>query len=333
MNPIRSVKNQYRGVNAHLHSYLQKTASWKKFHGNYITFMLAAMQAALIPMGYLAQSDSSLQIRLKNTSLGEPESDLAIYDRDPLRPSLPLSPLAASEGVLVMSAPAAIAPHRLQEKPFRAISIYRLVPDEDIGEPVAWIEVLSPTNKGEHDDARVYQSKREKLIMGGVVFVEIDFLHETPPTFYGLPDYHTHKRRRSQPDAHPYRIAIVDPRPTFDDGKVYIKEFDVDDPIPSMTIPLNGDDVLHFDFGAPYKRTYEEIMLGMTYVDYARFPERFERYSEADQARIARRMLAVHQAYQSGQNLEGDPLPVDDIPLETALEAVRALLPETTQKS
>ncbi len=35
MPPIRTVKNQYRGVNAHLHSRLQHDAGWEPFHKYY----------------------------------------------------------------------------------------------------------------------------------------------------------------------------------------------------------------------------------------------------------------------------------------------------------
>jgi hypothetical protein len=92
-----------------------------------------------------------------------------------------------------------------------------------------------------------------------------------------------------------------------------------------MTIPLAGEDTLTFDFGAAYRKTFSEMLYGNE-VDYAEFPLYFERYSEADQARIASRMLAVLKAAQSGVNLETHaPLPAETLPLEEVLSQLEAL--------
>ena len=36
MEPMRSVRNQYLGINAHLHSYWQAVRGWNNFHNPYI---------------------------------------------------------------------------------------------------------------------------------------------------------------------------------------------------------------------------------------------------------------------------------------------------------
>jgi hypothetical protein len=103
-----------------------------------------------------------------------------------------------------------------------------------------------------------------------------------------------------------------------------VHEFDVDTPIPTMTVPLSGDDLLDFDFDAPYQRTFEAATYGAYLVDYAQLPMEFERYSRADQMRIARRMLAVMEAVRDGVDLAAIPAPLDvkDVTLEDALEAL-----------
>ena len=66
--PIRSRKNQYRGVNARLHSVLQADASWDSFHSNYISDLAEAIDGQL-PTGYLVNLVRSSQPnKLNNVS-------------------------------------------------------------------------------------------------------------------------------------------------------------------------------------------------------------------------------------------------------------------------
>ena len=91
-----------------------------------------------------------------------------------------------------------------------------------------------------------------------------------------------------------------------------------------MKIPLNGDDVLTFDFGVPYRKTFEEIYLG-DQVDYSVLPLNFERYRPQDQARIAGRMLNVLEAHRDGKDLESGPFSVIPISLDEALVNIASL--------
>jgi hypothetical protein len=90
-----------------------------------------------------------------------------------------------------------------------------------------------------------------------------------------------------------------------------------------VSIPLNRDDVLEFDFGAPYRKTFEETLYGLERVDYAQLPLNLDRYLPDDQARIARRMLATCAAASRGDDLEAGPFAVDEtITLEDALSQI-----------
>ena len=62
VNPINPVKNQYRGINPHLHSYWQAEGGWDSFHTNHIADLMRLINTAL-PTGYVADIDQSLQIR------------------------------------------------------------------------------------------------------------------------------------------------------------------------------------------------------------------------------------------------------------------------------
>ncbi len=208
-----------------------------------------------------------------------------------------------------------------REHPYFAIAIYER-DESDLGAPVAWIKLLSPSNKGDSRDALAYRNKRRALVRSGLVFVELDYLHETAATFWRFGDY-----TRNEPDAHPYRIIVLDPHPDLEEGNVYLKEFDVDQPIPTMTIPLSGSDQLTFDFDAAYRKTFEEMLYGLDEVDYSQFPLNFERYSKEDQTRIANRMLAVMKAARDGVDLEANvPLATEEVPLETALEQIMLMV-------
>ncbi len=314
---VRSVKNQYRGINAHLHSLLQAESRWGGFHTAHIADLNKTLKAGLLPMGYTTDIEPSLQIRRLGEPPAMPRSDVSIFDRDLRRASQPPVPLQAQAPVLTLPIPTLLQEYPLSEKPFRAIAVYEINQHD---KPVAWLELLSPSNKGDSRDAELYRKKRLKIIGNGIVLIELDYLHETPPTFEGLPDYDVRQGANDTPDSHPYRIVIIDPRPDVETGQAFLAAFDIDQPIPPMTIPLNAGDVFPFDFGVPYTKTYEEMLYGVELVDYSQLPLNFDRYSPDDQARIAARMLAVIEAAKRGENLEtGRPFPVTLLPLDEAL--------------
>jgi hypothetical protein len=303
--PVRSVKNQYRGINAHLHSFWQGEHKWNRFHNVHVAHLMAGLKAQLLPLGYTAETEESLQIRRIGDTPRQPRADIVVRDLDPLRPPQFSSALHAP--TLTVEELVGEADF---ERPYYAVAVYERSPDT---QAVAWVELLSPTNKGILEDAQTYLAKRRLLLEQGIVFVELDYLHETPPTFAPLDDY-----TRREPHAHPYRIVVLDPRPDFRTGPSFVGEFDADEPIPTVTIPLNAGDRVDFDFNAAYQKTFVEALYGYD-MDYAALPLNFERYNEADQTRIARRMLSVLEAAAAGIDLETGPFPIKDIPLNEAL--------------
>lgn len=326
MQPIRSIKNQYLGINAHLHSYWQSMGGWNSFHGNHIADLLRLLRVKLLPMGYTAEIEPSLQIRRLDIPDSEPESDITIFDPNPIRPFLSTSNISPGPNVLVLSAPDTLQEPPLSEKELQSIAVYRIEDQgRERGQPVVWLELLSPSNKGASEDAGLYREKRSKRLHSGVVFVEIDYLHESGTTLGRVANYRIRRNQPAQVTRHPYRIAVIDPRPHFAQGRAYINEFDVDASIPTVMIPLNGGDVLHFDFNTPYQKTFEETLYGLELIDYGQLPLRFERYSPVDQARIANRMLIVLKARQQGEDLERGPFPVEALPLEEALAKIQIL--------
>lgn len=315
MQAVRSVKNQYGGINAHLHSYWQGIGKWNRFHNVHVAQLLVTLKARLLPMGYTAETEESLQIRRVADHPSFPRADILIGDLGRQR-----MPQPQSSWVDVQTLPMEefVDAEDDTEHPYYAVAIYERVVNE-LSIPVAWIELLSPSNKGGSLDAQAYRAKRKELLRNGLVFVELDYLHETPPTFARLADY-----TKQEADAHTYHIVVLDPRPTMSEGRVYLHEFDVDTPIPTVKIPLNGGDILHFDFGMAYRKTFEEALYGYD-MDYRYLPMNFERYSQADQTRIAARMVAVLDAAQQGVDLETGPFPISEMTLSAALAEIESL--------
>lgn len=75
----------------------------------------------------------------------------------------------------------------------------------------------------------------------------------------------------------------------------------------------------------PYHKQYKEMLYGLEQIDYREFPLNFDRYSRADQTRIARRMLAVLEASQRGIDLETGPFPDKEIGLDEAVAQLEVL--------
>jgi hypothetical protein len=327
MTPVQTIKNQYRGINAHLHSLWQSEGGWDAFHSVHITYLTAALKAQLLPMGYTAENQQSLQIRRFGEPAGKPESDVTIYDRTPLHQSASVPALSSGAYPLLPIPTVMTIEDELAQ--YDAIAIYAFDSAQSSrGEPVAWVELLSPSNKPGGQDAAYYRSKRLKLLHSGIVFVELDYLHESPPTFDRIARY-TGKQQTPfpTPGAHPYRIMVIDPRPVFSDGRAAHAPFDVDAPIPTVSIPLNRGDVLSFDFNVPYQKTYQELLYGLELVDYSHLPVHFERYSTDDQQRIVERLIAVFKARQDGLDLEMGGFPTEPITLREGLELLQGLWP------
>jgi hypothetical protein len=320
--PIRSRHNQYHGINAHLHSFWQEVGGWSRFHSLHIGHLTLALKEVLLPMGYTAENEPSLQIRRVDDIEPNryPEADVSIYDLDSQRMRLPQAPTPTQVGELVLPLIDSVLT-RVSQKRYESIAIYELLPNRvDRGEAIVWLELLSPSNKPKGTDSDSYWAKRQRIIESGMVFVELDYLHESPSTIPHLADY-----TRQQDGSHPYRIAIMEPRPTLDEGKTRIQGFDVDMPIPTSHIPLNASDILSFDFNQPYQKTFYEAFYGIERVDYSQLPLNFSSYSTLDQTRIARRMLAILEAHHAGVSFIQEPLPLSTLSLETLLERIYQL--------
>jgi len=317
MSVISSRKNQYRGVNPHMHSLWQGIGKWNRFHNVHIAQLLIALKTELLPMGYTAETEESLQIRRIADSPSSPRADILIGNQDPHRALQ--KPSAGFSTTATIPLVDLIEEDEELDYPYYSVAIYERLSDGDSSIPVAWLELLSPSNKGSKLDAQAYRAKRKKLLQSGLVFVEIDYLHETPSTFEHLPDY-----TKKDQGSHPYRIVVIDPRPTFEDGRIALYQFDVDSPIPTVEIPLHADDRLHFDFDRVYQKTFEDALYGFD-MDYTQWPMNIERYSKADQQRVGERLVAVLRAAANATDLETGPFNTSSMSLSNAQKHIATL--------
>ncbi|MFZ4814356.1 MAG: DUF4058 family protein [Phototrophicaceae bacterium] len=282
---VRSATNQYRGINAHLHSFFQAHGGWSSFHTSFIA-ALARDLNRLLPSGYVVDIEQSLQIREVHPDTGErlrrPEPDLTIF-RTPQASAFP--PSGATVATLTQTIAATF--DLTEELYYRALVIYQLL-DSDVlpGQPLTRIELLSPTNK-QGAGAVQYQEKRYGALRSGLALIELDWLHETPPTIHGLPHY------PDAPNSHAYSITVSDPTPTFDDGHAYTYAFDVDQRIPIVEVPLGVGNSISVDFNPVYDDVYAGLAAYSLRVDYSQPPANMTRYSTLDQKRIQHRMAAV----------------------------------------
>lgn len=309
--PIHTRKNQYRGVNAHLMNILQirgteaEPSSWRGFHNQYIANLMQALNVDLMPLGYVAVNEESLQIvseedgglpiRKKNVI-----PDISVYQRSAAtQPALQTS-TPAGDATLEFTVEETLAP----ENQVDAVLIYRQTEHGRWGRLVTRIELLSSSNKPGGAHEAQYNDKRSKVLRAETPLVEIDLLHWTASPLSRMPLY------PQAPDSAPFYIAVSDPR-IRPRGRVRIYGFGVDLPLPMIPIPLEAENSLNFSFEAHYQETYERGPWSVL-VDYAVPPVNFDRYSAADQARILARMKAVQRAVERGESLDNPPLPLED---------------------
>ncbi|MCA9909828.1 MAG: DUF4058 family protein, partial [Anaerolineae bacterium] len=279
---IHSKTNLYPGINAHLNSFLQQEGGgWESFHAEHI-IDLRRVLAKTLPAGYYAVAEKSLQITpltwLGGDSPRTTRPDITVVRRDPVSKSSGGSQvsLAVPTGVYPMTPLISDL-----EDDLVGIVVYRQEMGRLPGKPVARIELLSPTNKPPSQDYRQYQSKRQLTLESGVSLVEIDYLHQTPPANPLLPDYSQH-----EPTAYPYNVSIDIPQPSPSQGDIEHYGLRILDTLPTIRIPLLGEDIAVLDLQTAYTRTFESEGFFDLSIDYALDPPNFARYRPDDQAKI-----------------------------------------------
>jgi len=290
--PIRLRNNPYRGVNAHLQSYLQaERGDWPNFHTAYLARIRDDLDVQL-PVGYLAMNEKSLQISenfwLQDVNLPYvSRADILTLEDDSHEDSQPEFASQAAMDAHPATLTLPLATLSDEERYGQAVVIHE-VSQGRIGRPVTRLEILSPSNMPGQNGYDQYSTKREQTLLAGIRVVEMNLLHEFRPSVAQIPSYRDH-----DPQSHPYMIIVFDPSPKFQDGRILVYACDVESTLPATPIPLIGTETLVFDFDAPYQYVFSSQRYVYAMIDYAELPLAFDTYSPADQERIRARMEAI----------------------------------------
>lgn len=276
--PTMTLKNPYKGINAHLHSIAQNPEDspsiWGGIHSDFITYLVAELNQNL-PPNYIARSEQSLQIITDNDmglSSQRPKADISIY-----RNAKSDSTIAQTQSCIVP-----LADYLDEEDYFWASAvIYRVKEHGNPGYPITRIEILSASNKIGGSDFEGYKHNRHRALISGTSLVEIDILHQTASPLPGVPIY------LNENDSHAYYVAVTDARTKHNPEHVMLVHvIKVDESLPeNLRIPLADDDFVTVNIDDVYQQTFTAGRL-YAVIDYDDLPRKFDIYNPSDQARI-----------------------------------------------
>lgn len=216
-----------------MNPYLERSSLWPDVHLELIRAIRFALTQS-IPSRYYVSAEERTYI-----TAADPESFVG-------RPDVAV---VGVPGVVVVPAPAKTAngspatvvlpvPEDVRER-------FLEIRETENHRVVTVIEVLSPANKTAGEGRRQYESKRQQVLMSFTSLVEIDLLRIGQP----LP---------AQPQAQKdYRILVSR---GWERPKGLLYSFDLPDPIPSVSIPLQkGEEELSLALGELIPQIYEDV--------------------------------------------------------------------------
>lgn len=232
-------ENPFVGINPLYHEMLLIQNRWVSFHNAFLVECFKILSTKLRGSGYKVELEDTLHIHPIGQNMIRYRPDLYISTKK-----------ISSYSPQVQIINAVFAVTDILDMDDEEPDPLAIVIHKDEGEPVAWIELLSPTNKLPNHAYYQYAGKRKVVLSMGIVFVEIDFIHTQPPTFR-YPDY-----SKREKDAQPFHTTLVIPNPTLENGIAQVIHFGVMNKIPLMTIPLLGDETVEIDLDAIYQRLF-----------------------------------------------------------------------------
>ncbi|MDZ4764475.1 MAG: hypothetical protein SGI73_07970 [Chloroflexota bacterium] len=105
MDAIKTLTNQFRGINLHLNRALQNDSAWESVHYQHIPDLARILQRELLHMGYSVNSEASLQIRRSDHDvLWRPRADGLIREAPSPRDtaSSPRSGIVTADAIMLL---------------------------------------------------------------------------------------------------------------------------------------------------------------------------------------------------------------------------------------
>src|SRR5437868_6265649 len=151
--------------------YLEDPAVWQGVHNTFITYLWAALNAALPPQ-YAAQVEERYYVVHPDRQI---IPDLTVRRWQPVTSTPP-----AEGSVAVAPAIAIDPPLVLKTLPFEVKETYiNIVTLKERSRIVTTIEILSPTNKALGTEGwRLYKQKQEEVLASQTHLIEIDLLRQ-----------------------------------------------------------------------------------------------------------------------------------------------------------
>ncbi|PJF30151.1 MAG: hypothetical protein CUN52_04710 [Phototrophicales bacterium] len=235
-------QNPFAGINPLLHEILLTQDRWQEFHQVFLTQCLMILRQKLADTHYTVSLEQTVKIQsmYENMARYRPDWLIKIKKSDlPIPASSPNRATATLAIVDIMD---------LDDPEPEPLSLVIRKSEDDL--PVAWIELLSPSNKLPFDGYYQYRLKRQVIVEAGIVFIELDFIHNQSPTFRYL-DY-----SKGEIDAYPFHIAVLIPNPGIETGVAHVEHFHLMQKIPTLRIPLLGDDTVALNLNDVYQDIY-----------------------------------------------------------------------------
>jgi len=316
--------NEFNGINPILNSRLQAPGNgklWVEFHRRHIIELDKVLRHELSGTGYESVLVPSMQVfDTRSGRPREPEPDISIRDMGNSH-SDPANNSSFDPYTRTMTIPDAL---NIDPELYPAAIQVRRVegPDDEEGTPVAWIELLSPSNKTRGSDHKAYEEKRQDVVQNGQSLVEIDYLHEGRPIIDKLSRYKPDQTGQVAEDASAYYVSVLNPEETGQSVDIY--QFGPEDPLPTVAIPL-PDRPVAFYLDRAYDTTIRDNYAGSGHherrsINYLNLPEDIDTFSRSDQDKIAARLGVIEQAdhenkLNNPKRIE-EPLPLSkqDIP-------------------
>lgn len=212
--------------------YLEQDAIWPDVHNAFCLRLRAALNRSL-PSGYVARVEERLIVEADDLPPGQRVADVAVNDAGSSVKSIKTASNEVNGTVAVVVPPVS---ESVRE-------VYLEVLDNDSGDLVTVIELLSPSNRRPNSHRNEFLQKRDEILSSDVNYVEIDLLRESPRLpIEGLPDCAYYVLVRTSGSRRNARVHAIQ----------------LTDRLPNVMIPLRAEESVAIDLQEVFDEMFEE---------------------------------------------------------------------------